>query len=72
MTFPVNFISGVRGARVGAFAEDPEVMSEVRSALLMRGYDGPNALSAFRRDQGLMPTSEIDPETLDALGVELR
>jgi hypothetical protein len=67
MPFPVNFVRGFIRSPGEPPELDPSVWEEVDAALASRGY---SSLPEFQRANGL--GEGLTPETLDALGVELR
>jgi hypothetical protein len=63
--FPVHFVSGFEDLR--SLPWDPDLLDEVEAELIAQGW---TSLEAFQRARRLPPG--LNPETLDALGVELR
>jgi hypothetical protein len=67
MPFPVNFVRGFIRSPGEPPELDPAVWDEVDAAVAAQGY---GSLVEFQRAHGL--SEGLTPETLDALGVELR
>jgi hypothetical protein len=67
VSFPVAFVRGFIRSPGEPPELDPAVWEEVNAAVTAAGYA---SLDAFQRARGL--PSGLNPETLDALGVELR
>lgn len=70
--FPIRLVAGIGWPGSSELAHDPGAEEEIGAALVMAGYPATvEGLEDFQRDAGLDVSGEIDPETLDALGVQI-